>query len=205
MSDEHREYHVHGEAADELENQANRARQILERLAADLAAAEPRRRLEWQDLVEKCHVLSAAEQMFGSATPVKDDAQRNASPVFLSYSHDDEEFASELTSRLEKIGIRVFKANRDIRPASIWIESLRIALSQSRVLALVLTSRYLKSDWCRFESGAAFACNKKLLVILRHVDTEDVPEPLREFQSITVESSRQLDEFIRIVREMCAD
>jgi hypothetical protein len=69
MSAGHREYHVNVAAANELERQATRAKQILERLAAHLAATQPSRDEDFKDLVEREHVRRAAELLFGSATP----------------------------------------------------------------------------------------------------------------------------------------
>jgi hypothetical protein len=207
-SDAYRKHHVNHSAADELASQADRAKRILERLAADLAALEAKLSSDpekLEDLVERRHVKQAAERFFESHRSSKDVRPTDGKCVFLSYSHGDEAFASELTSLLEESGVGVFKANRDIRPAAYWIESLRDAICQTRVFALILTSRYFDSDWCKFESGAAFACNKKVLPILRHVDPKDIPDPLHQFKAITVENTSQLEELIERIQELCAD
>ena len=40
------------------------------------------------------------------------------------------------------------------------------------------------------------ASRKKVLVMLRHVDRSEIPIPFDRFQSVDVQSSRQLDELV---------
>ena len=56
MSEGPREYDLNFDAANELEDQASRAKRILERLAAHLAATEPRRDPQLKDIVDREHV-----------------------------------------------------------------------------------------------------------------------------------------------------
>lgn len=98
MSARRREYHVNASAANELERQAGRARQILERLAAHLAATAPPRGVGFPDLIEPDHVRRAAELLFGSVASA--GSRADPSGVFLSFCHEDDTFVNEFAERL---------------------------------------------------------------------------------------------------------
>ena len=118
-----RKYDLNFQAANELQLQSVRAKAILERLAAHLAATQPDRDPNIHDLVERDHVLQAAELLFDSASAVRADAV-SAHCVFISFSHEDQSFVGELTEKLDQAGITYFKADRDIQLASDWGEAI---------------------------------------------------------------------------------
>jgi len=204
MSEGPREYELNFDAANELEKQAERAKKILERLAAHLAATEPQRGLEFLDLVEQEHVCQAAELLLGTAYFPAAHATPALHCVFISFSHEDEAFIEELIDRLAEVGVTYFKADRDVQPVSDWAEAIWEAIGSCRVFLSVLTPRFLQSDWCKFEGGAACASKKMVLPVLRYVEQNDVPEPFSRFQSMIVESGEQLDSLVEELKELCA-
>jgi hypothetical protein len=116
------EHHVNFDAATELEEQAQRAKAILEVLAANLAANDARVPCNDRDVVQLHHVQVAANLLFHSAgnaatVPLRD--------VFISYSHKDDLFIDELVKKLETLGISCFKADRDVRLASDWAGAIQ--------------------------------------------------------------------------------
>jgi hypothetical protein len=113
-----REYHVNSQAANELDHQSARAALIIERLAADLAAAEPDRPDHLRTLVEREHVVRAAEILFGSTAARETPVAGTTQHVFVSYSTRDREFVKELTRDLSREHIGCFVADRSIRTAS---------------------------------------------------------------------------------------
>ncbi len=201
MSEGPRDYDLNFDAANELEEQASRAKRILERLAAHLAATEPRGDPQLNDIVDAEHVRQAAELLLGSIGTPAPSSTRSCC-VFISFSHQDEPFVSELVAKLEDARISYFKADRDIQPATDWAEAIWEAIRSCRVFLSVLTPRFIKSRWFDLEGGAAWASRKTVLPVLRYVDRSDVPVPFDRFQSIVVENDQQLSELIAKLREL---
>ena len=190
MSDAPPDFHLNNFASEELERQLGRAESILQELAAHLAATAGG---EIPGLVEEHHVRRAADLWFGRPF---DFPSPNAPRVFVSYSHSDDEFVVELAEKLEAAGIRCFKADRDIEPASLWTEAIWTAIRDCEVFLLVVTHKYLHSRWFDLEGGAAMASRKKVLLMLRHVERSEIPIPFDRFQSVDVQSNRQLDQLV---------
>lgn len=203
MSEGPREYDLNFDAANELEEQASRAKRILERLAAHLAATEPHRDPQLNDIVDRAHVRRAAELVFGSIGPAAFQKGSRSHCVFVSFSHADEPFVAELTAKLAEAHITYFKADRDIQPATDWGEAIWDAIRDCGVFLPILTPRFIRSRWCDLEGGAAWASKKTVLPVLRYVERSDVPVPFNRFQSVVVENSEQLDGLIAKLREMC--
>ena len=181
MSEGPREYNLNFQAANELERQSERAKRILGRLAAHLAATQPQRARDFVDLVEREHVLQAAELLYGSVPALHTDAPVPPYCVFISFSHADEAFVGELAEKLTASGISHFKADRDIRLAADWGEEIWEAIRGCRVFLPILTPRFVESRWCDLEGGAACASRKKVLPVLRYVDRGNVVAPFNRF------------------------
>ena len=175
MSDVPHDYHFNSPAADELDRQAIRGRSILEELAAHLAATDGD---GIPGLVEPQHVSRAADILFGRPL---DFPSSNAARVFVSYSQSDDAFVVELAEKLDTAGIKCFKADRDIEPASIWTEAIWTAIRDCEVFLLVVTHKYLHSRWFDLEGEAAMASRKKVLLMLRHVERNEIPIPFDRF------------------------
>lgn len=195
-----RKYHLNFSAADELEKQAQRAKSILERLAAHLAATEPRRSGPLKDLVEKEHVRRAADLLFGVKPKAAESAAGHC--VFISYSHDDSAFIKDLGEKLTQAGLTYFISDRDIAPASDWSERIWEAIRGCRVFLSVLTPRFLASRWRDLEGGAALAAGKPVLTVLRYVERRQLESPFDRFQSKTVENNQQLEELVESLRRL---
>ncbi len=177
----------------------------MERLAADLAANEAGRDSNLRDLVERKHILKAAELLFGSVGAPKPSSSGPARAVFISYSHDDEPFVNELAGKLVRAGITHFKADRDIRTATDWYERLLEEIRGCRVFLSVLTPRFLQSPWREFEGGAACVSQKKVVTALRYVEPQDLRPPYDRWQSMKVETSEQVDQLVEVLKELCRE
>ncbi len=202
MSEGPREFDLNFDAANEVEEQVARAKAILSRLAAHLAATDPDRDPDF-DWVEREHVRQAAEFLFGSADAHSLEGAASGRCVFISFSFDDEPFVAEFSRDLDSAGVSHFKANRDIRPTVDWSQEIWEAIRGCRVFLPILTPRFFESDWCKFEGGAACASKKRVLPVLRYVRQENVPEPFGRFQSAVVESSEQLSELVEQLKRLC--
>ncbi len=205
MSDGPHEIHVNWAAANLLLKQAERSRQILERLAADFAANEPGRAGEFKDLVKERHVRQASEFLFNSVTRPSFDANvvpSSGAKVFISFSHDDVWFVNDISERLVNAGVAHFKSDRDIRSASDWAETIWDGITSCQLFISVLTPQFLRSRWRDLEGGAALASQKKMLTILHQVDVKDIGSPFDRWQSVVVETSDQLEKLVETVKQI---
>lgn len=73
--------------------------------------------------------------------------------VFVGYSHQDSEWVrSWLVPKLEEAGLRVWIDVRELQLGVPWAVELERAITQSRVILVVLTPDYLSSQWASFEN-----------------------------------------------------
>jgi len=79
--------------------------------------------------------------------------------VFLSYSKTDKTVADAACATLERHGIRVWVAPRDVTPGSDWGESIVDAITNSRAVVLVLSASSNNSPQVRREVQRAFEHN----------------------------------------------
>jgi hypothetical protein len=104
------EYSLNFEAANELEDQLDRARSILGRLAAGFAGMDPRQPPDLRGVVERQHVLQAVEILL-AGTGFEDLQRRGPGRcVFISYAERDAECALELAALLKDVGVSSFVA-----------------------------------------------------------------------------------------------
>ena len=77
--------------------------------------------------------------------------------AFISYASLDRPLAEELFARLTAEGFNVWFDKARLEPGFDWHREIEQGCEQSRVLLPVLTPRWLKSDWTRFETYGAEA------------------------------------------------
>lgn len=192
------DYNLHFNAANELRTQLERAERILVRLAKDFAATDRNRPQYLRDIVVQSDILRAADILFGSSEVHLPESSRD---VFISYSSADTDFADELSQNLNAAGVSTFMANRSIRTASVWVEEIWQALRSCRVLVAVLTPSALESDWCLAEAGAAIGLKKTVIPVLRHVRSSEIPSPLKQFQAMKVETAREQERLVELLKK----
>jgi uncharacterized protein YjbI with pentapeptide repeats len=72
------------------------------------------------------------------------------SPLFISYSHGDTEFVDTLEKPLNAMGIRFWRDIHDLK-AGRMEKQIDQAISQNRIVLLVLSEHSLRSDWVEHE------------------------------------------------------
>jgi hypothetical protein len=202
------EYHFNVPAAEEVEAQLERTRSILGRLAAGLAGTEePNRPDHLRGLVERQHVLQAAEILFGPDVASKTlEALRQHGPgkcVFISYATKDEECANELADLLKKVRVSYFLARQTIPAAAEWAVYIWQAIRDCRVFVYLNSAAAKKRDWCKHEIGAALGQNKKVVAAL--LDATGLPEVLKHLQiKFKFRTEDQKRELVNHLKELCA-
>ena len=116
--------------------------------------------------------------------------------LFISYAAGDSHIAGELRGELESGGLKCFMAEKDIRAASEWQDSIRQALIGSKRLLVLLTPRSVNRP-VLLETGAAWALGKPLIPALSHIAADDLTDPLRRYQVRVIETSAQRSALVR--------
>lgn len=202
MTERPRNYHMHSTASEEVEQQAKRAKKILERLAAAIAATDTSEPPDDRDIVRPVHVRRAAEQLFGAESA---PLQPPTSDVFVSYAAADSGFARRFVDRLRANQLRCFYSAESIQPAALWTESIWQGLRECKVVVFLATPAALKSHWCTLEIGAALAMKKQIIPALRGIRPKELPDFLRRFQAVTVKTIEQRDKLIQFLKTLCSE
>jgi hypothetical protein len=111
---------------------------------------------------------------------------------FISYSHNDEEFAKRLHSRLRDVGLRVWFAPEDIRGGEKLHEQIDRAIQLHDRLLIVLSEPSLQSEWVMSEIRKArqieIEGNRRKLFPIRLVSYES----LRSWKCFDADSGKDL-------------
>jgi hypothetical protein len=111
--------------------------------------------------------------------------------VFISYSHKDEPWASELAESLKAEGVQAWYDQAQIAPGDRISDKIGDALRESRIVIQVVSPESLQSPWTFFELGAALGDNKIIIPVLRDgVAPDQIPAALRNRKWLN-ESSAQ--------------
>lgn len=92
------------------------------------------------------------------------DQSKRPIRVFLSHAAADREMAHELRQRLIASGARLFSIDM-LSAGGPWQTRLREELVASDVFVVVLSPNALKSDFVLQEIGAAWALDKRVVVV----------------------------------------
>jgi hypothetical protein len=189
-------------AASEFRNLQPQIPPLIEKLAAVLADTDPDKRYVADTLeVETRHVQAAFELV--GRTIERATSQRAKLQVFVSYKTEDEALARELCKMLDKRGVASFLAASSIEPAADWVGEILQQLRASRLLLLIATPQAIKSDWCKFEVGAALGLEIPIVCALFQVVVNELPELLRRYQTVVVQTTRQRKELIEKLLTLC--
>ena len=81
---------------------------------------------------------------------------------FVSYAHNDLDFATWVAELLEKNSYSVTIQAWDFKPGYNFVSQIDEALSECERLIVILSENYLKSDWCKAEWTSKFVEQIKL-------------------------------------------
>lgn len=115
-----------------------------------------------------------------------------AKSVFISYSHEDSDFARDLAKSIREHGSSVFM-DTDLQVGGRWAEILREEIDKASALILIMPSHDVANRnnlW--FEAGAAKALGKQILAVRapgRKVSKADLPTDLADLLVLDTETS----------------
>ncbi|MGX9728913.1 MAG: toll/interleukin-1 receptor domain-containing protein [Candidatus Electronema sp. VV] len=114
------------------------------------------------------------------------------SQVFISYSRQDNDMASEVCKILDRNNIPYFLDTKNINWGAEVNKDVRGALSDCVAIVVIISPASIKSQWVAYELGHAKALNKIILPLLSHPSI-DIPSFIHELNYKT--SISEVDKF----------
>jgi hypothetical protein len=102
--------------------------------------------------------------------------------VFVSYSHDDQDYADALLRALSESGLVVWN-DESLMAGSDWAIEIESALAKAKFMVLLVSPSSLQSQWVNYELGYAIAAKKPVISVLIR-DVSDIPTHLARIQYI---------------------
>jgi len=116
--------------------------------------------------------------------------------IFISYSHEDSEFAQDIREELDSTGLQCFMAEININPGALWEYEIRKAIIDAKRVLLLITPNSKNSLWIAAEAGAAWALEKELIAGLRYVDPSELIDVIRKHQVHKLESKTNIKKLV---------
>jgi hypothetical protein len=107
--------------------------------------------------------------------------------IFISYIHQDSDIASALHRILRSRFGDVFLAGDpyEVRAGEVWLDQIRRALNEARIVILMLSPRSMPRPWIYFEAGAAWLAEKILIpVCYGTLRRDQLVKPYSDFQAV---------------------
>ncbi|EOX4928784.1 toll/interleukin-1 receptor domain-containing protein [Vibrio alginolyticus] len=104
-------------------------------------------------------------------------------PVFISYSHSDEEFVNKFAAHLVKHNTHVWVDTWNLSIGDSILSKVQEAIEESSALILVLSKQSVESEWCKKELNSALMREldeKRVIVLPILLEDCNIPLFLRE-------------------------
>jgi TIR domain len=117
----------------------------------------------------------------------KDDPA-NPYVVFISHATNDKWLATVLCEKIEEVGARTFRDDRDINGGDDISDQIRDAIVASSEVLVLLTPDSIDRIWVHLEIGAAWGLgpDKRISVVLCHVGIDPIPAMLKSKKAIPI-------------------
>lgn len=92
------------------------------------------------------------------------EIENSAKEVFVSYSTKNPKEAAFVCKKLEASGLRCWIAPRDLLPGTNFADNIEVALSNAKLLVLILSKASIDSPWVEGEVNTAFSAGMPILV-----------------------------------------
>lgn len=104
--------------------------------------------------------------------------------LFLSYSTKDRAQADVIMAAAGALRLTIFQDRKDIEYGEVWAEEIRLALMNSREIALLASPSAMASEWVQTEWGAAWALQRTITPILLMMPPNQLPARLQSRQAV---------------------
>ena len=120
--------------------------------------------------------------------------------VFVSYSHEDEEFAQKLITDLNAVGHSCWIDSSEIKGGDEWIQTISDGIINSYAFVPIISLRALQSSWVRKEILWAIRKQKRILpVLLEDVMDDTRYFPLVDYQIVNLFENEYSTQISRLV------
>ena len=105
--------------------------------------------------------------------------------VFISHSHRDSALAKQLSNNLKRLWVRALDPTREIRPGDDWRKGIQSAIKEADALIVIGSPHGLASSWVLYETGAAEALGKPVMVLFPEVHSfAELPKEISASQVV---------------------
>lgn len=85
--------------------------------------------------------------------------------IFVSYTSSDKPFADELVGTLQRSGLRIWYAPRDVRPGIDYSEQIQKAIETANAFVVIISDSANRSDFVRAETEMAFSRRRPIFPV----------------------------------------
>ena len=86
--------------------------------------------------------------------------------VFVSYAHDDSDFAQRLLASLDDAEVSWWMDSADIASGEAFALKIKESITSANAVVVLVSPRSINDQWIQFEVGAAWALGKRVILIL---------------------------------------
>lgn len=123
--------------------------------------------------------------------------------VFVSHATSDKWLAKVLCEKIEAVGAKTFRDDRDIDGGDDIPEEIRKQIKRSQEIIVLLTPHSINRPWVTLEVGAAWGRSKRvrIVMVMCHVDVDPIPDMIKSKKAVSLnEIDQYLSELARRVR-----
>jgi hypothetical protein len=120
--------------------------------------------------------------------------------IFVSHATADKWIARMICEKLDSVGAKTFRDDRDIGGGDDIPDSIRREIKRSHELLVLLTPVSIERDWVLLEIGAAWGSskNRRIVPVLCHIEVDQIPDLLKSRKAVAI---NLLDEYFREVEQ----
>ena len=125
--------------------------------------------------------------------------------VFISYKHEDDDFAANLIRKVEDAGFKTWMDHDHLRAGEDWREAIDQAINTAFVVVVIMTPDARLSEYVTYEWASALGVGVRVLpVLLRPTGMHPRLEG-RHYLDFTNRSNRPWEDLIKELRQIEAD
>lgn len=126
-----------------------------------------------------------------------------AQHIFISYKHEEKEFADMLIRQLQMAGFTVWVDTDQLRAGENWREAINVAIKESFALVIVITPEARASQYVTYEWAFAQGAGIKVIPVLLDPTPNLHPQlEMLQYLDFTDRARPPWDKLIRRLREL---
>lgn len=108
--------------------------------------------------------------------------------IFISYSHEDSDFADELMKDFEQAGYKTWSDNRNLAYGTNWKQGIDDAIQNAFVIIVVMTADARQSEYVTYEWSYAMGLGVPVIPVV--LEKMELHPKLEELQHVNFSRSR---------------